>query len=753
MPIPFAAQLSIEVTQIAPVKDLVVGGAKLLYDTARNLRKSGSDLLVEVDLASIFGRGKVDYKLQTHFKDVVTLGSLVPLHANSPIMLDSTPGPTTQRAIKNTFYLSTVIQLSFLSWTHERTSLASALVECMNQRHEENLPGSNSDANYEGILGTLTAICAETARFPWALYIGLVESQLPRTMVELHHSVANSSKSLTPTLLLASMDYLYILQSLPEDRIMQSNTYQGLIPLLVWAHFILGLTVTVQKSPDGTVKFGQASRPSIIINWANPDYDTLDSVFLLDGTMDVVLQPRSTVDANELRGTICAQERVPLEGYGTTFLHRHLNHVSSIQENAPVYSDCVQLATTVAICMSFVLCRKIIAPDGQSTPHPPVFCTIERWRIIDSAKILFSGIDIDATIINGWVERNRGGDVSRWYTSIPTALRHFLGDLKHPTQVFMENTVIPCAILILIFSHVSELTKCGALPLVYGFNTAGFRNSFVRELGRWDWVSPIQVTEDEWFYQISKLLIGVRFPDLTDDAFRRAFLLSEFGWSIFLSNVGEFDPSEVNFNLICVREGTPFSRKTQERKYRILDAPPIADVTPPNKIMERGQKYVPRCVSPVTKSVEHYSSRTQEFWRTCRFDVDETASVLNSEFATYSVHCSYRQLHRTLCSILQTDSCEHGSEDLREADLALDAVTVKGFEWSDKEGEPDSYERVCILLVKGDSRARWLALAALTDFDHMPSPKRQVMLRTNYCCESCAVEAAARLPGKWLVIL
>lgn len=360
---------------------------------------------------------------------------------------------------------------------------------------------------------------------------------------------------------------------------------------------------------------------------------------------------------------------------------------------------------------------------------------------------------MDATVINGWVEKNRGGDESRWHTSIPTALRNCLGDLRFDAEDIMRLFVIPCAILILIFSHVSELTKCGAMPLVYGFHTADFRNNFVREVGRWDWKSHIQVAEDEWFYQINKLLIGQRFPDLTDDSFRRAFLLSEFGWSIFFPNVGDFDPSEVGLNLICVREGVPFSRKTQERKYRILDAPPIADVTPPNTIMERADKYVPRCVSPVKKAVEHYSSRTQEFWRTCRFDVDETASESISEFTTYSVHCSYRQLHRTLYGILQTEPCEHGQDNLREADLALDAVTVKGFEWSDKAGENDSYERICILLVKGDSRARWLALAALTDFDHLPSPRRQVMLRTNYCCETCAVKAAASSPGNWLVIL
>jgi hypothetical protein len=71
MPIPFAAQLSVELTNIAPVREAISTAALLVYRTARELRKSGSDFLVEEDLASIFGRGKIESKLQIHFKDVV----------------------------------------------------------------------------------------------------------------------------------------------------------------------------------------------------------------------------------------------------------------------------------------------------------------------------------------------------------------------------------------------------------------------------------------------------------------------------------------------------------------------------------------------------------------------------------------------------------------------------------------------------------------------------------------------------------
>jgi len=128
MSLPFTTQLSVELTNILPVKQAISSVALSILNTSRELRKSGSDLLVEEDLASIFGRGRIESKLQMHFKDAVKIGSLVPLSTSSDIMLNSHPGPTTQRALKDEYYMSTIIQLSFLSWFHERTSLANALV-------------------------------------------------------------------------------------------------------------------------------------------------------------------------------------------------------------------------------------------------------------------------------------------------------------------------------------------------------------------------------------------------------------------------------------------------------------------------------------------------------------------------------------------------------------------------------------------------------------------------------------------------
>jgi hypothetical protein len=183
----------------------------------------------------------------------------------------------------------------------------------------------------------------------------------------------------------------------------------------------------------------------------------------------------------------------------------------------------------------------------------------------------------------------------------------------------------------------------------------------------------------------------------------------------------------------------------------MLDAPPIIDLKPSNAIVDKTGSYVPRCISRVVNTVEHYSSRTQEFWRTCRFDIDEGSYYADPQLAKYSLHCGYRLLHRNLWKVIQTNPCKHEEKELKCASLSIDSVTVKGLDWEEKE---DFKERICILLVKGDRRARWLALASLTDrYDNKHDPMRNVILRTNDCCEDCAVEAAAQSGGKWLVIL
>jgi hypothetical protein len=76
-------QLALELSNVFPVKELVSSAASQILTFARNLRKSGSDMVVEEDLAEVFGRGKVSSELEKKFKDTVKIHTFTPLSTGS----------------------------------------------------------------------------------------------------------------------------------------------------------------------------------------------------------------------------------------------------------------------------------------------------------------------------------------------------------------------------------------------------------------------------------------------------------------------------------------------------------------------------------------------------------------------------------------------------------------------------------------------------------------------------------------------
>ena len=198
--------------------------------------------------------------------------------------------------------MSFIIQLSFLGWMHEETTLAATLVENMLMRYRENMQGATPDPDYDGILKTLQACSSQTSHFHWDDLIKSVESRFPRS-APWFHSYCIPLRYLSPDLLLEAMDYFYMVQSLPEDRQIMIENQFGLVPIIVWAHSILGLSVIVKDIPDGNVKFGNTSSPQVVIKWSTSlvpassqvatqeKYrDSAPTIYLLDACLNVVLK-------------------------------------------------------------------------------------------------------------------------------------------------------------------------------------------------------------------------------------------------------------------------------------------------------------------------------------------------------------------------------------------------------------------------------------------------------------------------------
>ncbi|KAL8658233.1 MAG: hypothetical protein Q9202_007610 [Teloschistes flavicans] len=774
MPIQTQVSLSIELAKAFPLREAVNSAVEQLVNLVRALKKNGSDFLVEADLADIFGRGKIEPSLEKDFREVVKTGTFRPLYADSPIVLDAGPGAAVRRAIRDSVYMSCVIQLSFLGWFHEETSLAETLVESMRTRFDLNVPGATADPEYEGILKTLHACSSQTSHYRWDDLVAFIETRFPHsaTFFRLHRSPL---RFLSSNLLLGAMDYLYLAQSLPEDRIIVMDNQMGLIPMVIWAHYILGLTVIIKSCPDGDVAFGDAGNPQVIIKWSsmlfprgrlpnsqsNP-FGPPPTIYLLDADMQVVLETKPNLTG---RTRIDGQECHRLKGYGTTFLRRWLNRKFLIADDDPIYVETANFVVSFSITICNVMRRVPFSDHGSGIRKPdngvPTQCYLstEQWRIINASEILLSGIKLDKGKISGFVDRLSGKVLEDM--AVPTSVKAHLEKLilerlndqaPEIMKSFFLQEMKQLASWILSFAQVINIESCVDLPLRIA---PGWM--FCTGLMNWNGLDKIDIESDIWFNMIMKLMKKDTAGGNSIVESTGLFLTCHQGWSLFYGCVGDFDPGQLNCELLSIERGVPTNTRTGERKYRIADAPSVDEDSKTPRLMDR-EPYVPRCATNVHKRVEHYSSRSDEFWLSIKFDIEEvgfqdrTANQRNGLDHRYSLYASYAQFQEALWGVVKTLPCTHRNEDSVPLPLDLDTRTAAGLMWGNGDGD-GGRSRILICLVKGDARSRWLVVNNILSNGDGGTLNRQILLRCADCCEDCAVKAAGTMKGQWLVVL
>ena len=98
--------------------------------------------------------------------------------------------------------------------------------------------------------------------------------------------------------------------------------------------------------------------------------------------------------------------------------------------------------------------------------------------------------------------------------------------------------MVELATLTLTFAHESEIKDCCAIPLVFNINSLLQRSSIYEQLFDGD---PITLEEATIFYHVAGLLVGSSFASKDH---KNSFLISDFGWSIFLNCCKDSDPAK-----------------------------------------------------------------------------------------------------------------------------------------------------------------------------------------------------------------
>lgn len=752
--------LALELSNTFPNRTVVESAATQLLIFARELRKSGSDIVVEEDLATVFGRGRISPELAEKFRDAVEVQQTsVPLTREGEIRLNSGPGPTMHRALKERLYFATVVQLFLLAWMQPREKLAAMLATCMTKRLEMGVQDA-SNPGYEGIVETLAACSARSSSFAWSFYVQQVEAKLRSCMPD--YRFHNDYVGLSDTLLLGAMDYLYIVQSLPDRRRILVSNQKGCLTLIVLAHYVLGLTVAVASGriPDKNVLFGDSGSPQVIISWQEcedlpEDINHNDigacrrqepEIQLLNQDMSVYLQSSPEEQGSSHNDIRDLHDRHPLLGYGTASLHRTYDIGHSTPDSDPFYRDSVNLATALAVHVSSRLVRTLepAFQGGHDFGSPPRYeIQLEAWRVLASSKIIFAGIGHDPAAVNYYVEALSDSSLSVHIVS--NSFASFLKKVTVGNVSFLEakDLFTPLRYLarvVLLFAFAIDVESCAKMPIL-------LNPCFLEMTHALDWICRTPNTRAE--IEPGSIFNGIIRLLSLDTPSQELFLWSDFGWSVFLGTTLDKDPAEVKPHLIHIQRGVPTNRWTNESKRCIADRSSTLPFNHFRTTWEspgETESGVGRTIAQVTRRSEHWTSRALQF---------EMDIILTFEPVPHSVSGCFdlppgkarmtcQRMHHHIWGTFLTPGCAHEPEPIPKnpREIGSDAVALLG--WTHVGDFP---QRIVIILTQGDPSLRWLVVGKAAAY------KRGGMLRTRDCCAKCALEHVSSLPGRWILIL
>lgn len=257
---------------------------------------------------------------------------------------------------------------------------------------------------------------------------------------------------------------------------------------------------------------------------------------------------------------------------------------------------------------------------------------------------------------------------------------------------------------------------------------------------------------------------------------RALFLHSDFGWSVFFDTYGDKDPTDVRPELVHIKEGIPTNKRTGERKMRVRDGDASQIRTrehPDESPVIRGRQYVLDTAAQASWSV-YWITGAQAFEHSMGTRVHPKAEWSRRGPEPFHTFSFCRCMQRILWLTFSTTFCGHPpNEPQTPTKLGPEAAAVMGWKM-DQDDLQNIPERVIIYLTKGEPRIRWLAARAavvlgrdaaetsdpvtgeIVPGEIVPDPQgrpREVMLRTEDCCDECALEQTIAMPGYWILIL
>lgn len=718
MVLPAQFQLGLELTNIVnPISQAMSALGSLAIMDA--IKKSGSDFITETKLASLIGRHRIDPVIKFHFREMVAKSDQSVISRYLDIILESGSGPTVQEALKNPALFSMVIQLSALAFAHDDESLANTIVEAIEKIVRE----SNGDVgivpDYVSLLGTLRACQQQTAAFRWALLYEAAEERMRKALgtsdtrssqrrTPEHHGINGSgafdeSRALSVPVMQGLFMWLQSLQCFPEHRLLHLRCETGISTIVVWCHHILGLSLLLNIE-ETKIGFGNAPY-NLVVEQSRSQKASVSLMDPLDPH-----EPLFTLQNVESSIEISYERRAEAYGYGIKCLQ------------FKKISNCVWYAQWV---ISY--CIERCEAFGELYRHDFGLRYPSRTRLMTAGRFIFA-LDESVTSLT------------------PKSIIELEGDENMKTLIALANVVVT-------FARISEddLTKCSEMPLALNAVHMISYNQFTES----DHVSPRNFFGLlESFEILSLMLLSCHIRH--ENYIKRAFLVSAWGWSVFLDSIDSVDPSDVSIDTLRVLRGVPSRRGI--RKTRIIDGPQETSLTKHFRSFgEEGEVYwVAEGASMAQKGVILVGHHDDAFQVTQQFTL--------SYERTYTHRLGFREMaERSIrSSRLPPCHCPKSNNNLSQVKYhAIDKLlrekngVVRRIGNDDQSSyqifrTPDSAKR--FVYVSDNHVARWLQLRNLSRFQDI-SGSHYVGLGGQDTCVHCAIRNSELLPPNGIFLL
>ena len=351
---------------------------------------------------------------------------------------------------------------------------------------------------------------------------------------------------------------LPLVQHFPADRLIDLRTKYGVCSIVVWAHSILGLSVSVRVNSSArgdTYRFGPSPATVFIDTYERSQGPSVTLLSASDKRKLFTMSPEPD-DEN-----IDATFKGPARGYGS----RIFDQTVALEDGREKLINEMSLITTAfAICISRHL-SIAIAPDstkrytndGATFSDADVASEIMRDPLIEdnatyhleygvsersickAADLLFYDHKLNKKAINHYVLKYADRGLCN-LEEPPQSISAVIEDWPRNEGIWSDicSTATKLSVLILAFTHVANLEDCSEFPICECHHLLS-KSELLRNVARWDGSSPLRIYHDVWFATMALLIVGqTGKTDLQETS-----LISERGWSMYMSTFGDSDPS------------------------------------------------------------------------------------------------------------------------------------------------------------------------------------------------------------------